>query len=71
VIGITGVRSLQAAGIDGHASGCIKDRSSTQEQEHADEDVVDDADVEEHLQGRPAVMEAETPTLLNLLCVSC
>ena len=60
VTGITGVRSSQAAGIDGHASGCVEDRPSAQEQEHTDEDVVDDADVEEHLQGRPAVMEAET-----------
>ena len=42
----------QAAGIDRHAGGRVEDGARAQEQEHADEEVVDDADVEEHLRWR-------------------
>ena len=40
---------LQAAGINRHPGGRIEDRARAEEQEHTDEEVVDDADVEEHL----------------------
>ena len=45
-----GEAGLQAAGIDRHSGRRIEDRACPQEQEHTDEEVVDDANVEKHLQ---------------------
>ena len=44
-------RCSQAACVDGHARCGAEDGSGAQEEQHADEDVVDDADVEEDLHG--------------------
>lgn len=58
-------RGAHNGGVDGHAGGGIEDSTRAQVEQHADEGVVQDADVEEHLRASTTAETSEGAILFR------